>query len=68
MKFGKVCEVLSWNLCTSTPLRSEQMVMREQVVRMEKDGTSAELAPAIRSEQKNGGEIPSNLLSNGKTP
>ena len=28
LKFGKVCEVLSWNHCTSTPLRSEQMVLK----------------------------------------
>ena len=39
LKFGKSCEDLSWNHCTSTPHRSESIA--ERAVRRVKEGTSA---------------------------
>ena len=42
-KFGKACEDLSWNHCTSTPHRSETYGIAERVVRRVKEGTSAVL-------------------------
>ena len=41
--FGKSCEDLSWNHCTSTPHRSETTGIAERAVRKVKEGTSAEL-------------------------
>ena len=41
LEFGKVCEDLSWNLCTSTPHRSETNGIAERAVRRVKEGTSA---------------------------
>ena len=41
--FGKSCEDLSWNHCTSTPNRSETTVIVEKAVRRVKEGTSAVL-------------------------
>ena len=43
MEFGKACEDLSWNHCTSTPLRSETNGIAERAVRRVKEGTSAVL-------------------------
>ena len=43
LKFGKVCEDLSWNHCTSTPHRSETNGIAEIAVRRMKEGTSAVL-------------------------
>ena len=43
LKFGKACEDLSWNHCTSTPHRSETNGIAERAVRRVKEGTSAEL-------------------------
>ena len=43
MEFGKACEDLSWNHCTSTPHRSETNGIVERAVRRVKDGTSAVL-------------------------
>ena len=40
MEFGKACEDLSWNYCTSTPHRSEAT---ERAVRRVKEGTSVVL-------------------------
>ena len=48
LEFGKACEDLSWNHCTSTPHRSETNVIAERAVRRVKEGTSAVLLP-IRS-------------------
>ena len=41
LEFGKACEDLSWNHCTSTPHRSETNAIAERGVRREKEGTSA---------------------------
>ena len=43
LEFGKSCEELSWNHCTSTPRRSETHGIAERAVRRVKQGTSAEL-------------------------
>ena len=40
MEFGKACEDLSWNHCTSTPHRSETNGIAERAVRRVKEGTS----------------------------
>ena len=42
-EFGKACEDLSWNHCTSTPHRSESNGIAERAVRRVKEGTSAVL-------------------------
>ena len=43
LEFGKSCEHLSWNLCSSTPHRSETNGIAERAVRRIKEGTSAVL-------------------------
>ena len=43
LEFGKACEDLSWNHCTSTPHRSENNGIAERAVRRVKEGTSAVL-------------------------
>ena len=43
LEFGKSCEDLSWNHCTSTPHRSETNGITERAVRRVKEGTSAVL-------------------------
>ena len=43
LEFGKSCEELSWNHCTSTPRRSETNGIAERAVRRVKQGTSAVL-------------------------
>ena len=43
LDFGKACEDLSWNHCTSTPHRSETNGIAERAVRRVKEGTSAVL-------------------------
>ena len=43
LEFGKVCEDLSWNHCTSTSHRSETNGIAERAVRRVKEGTSAVL-------------------------
>ena len=43
LEFGKACEDLSWNHCTSTPQRSETNGIAEGAVRRVKEGTSAVL-------------------------
>ena len=43
LEFGKACEDLSWNHCTSTPHRSETNGSAERAVRRVKEGTSAVL-------------------------
>ena len=40
LEFGKACEDLSWNHCTSTPHRSETNGIAERAVRRVKEGTS----------------------------
>ena len=43
LEFGKACQDLSWNHCTSTPHRSETNGLAERAVRRVKEGTSAVL-------------------------
>ena len=43
LEFGKACEDLSWDHCTSTPHRSETNGIAERAVRRVKEGTSAVL-------------------------
>ena len=43
LEFGKACEDLSWNHCTSTPHRSETNGIAKRAVRRVKEGTSAVL-------------------------
>ena len=43
LEFGKACEDLSWNHCTSTPHRSETNGIAERAVPRVKEGTSAVL-------------------------
>ena len=43
LEFGKSCEELSWNHCTSTPHRSETNGIAERAVRRVKERTSAVL-------------------------
>ena len=43
LEFGKACQDLSWNHCTSTPHRSETNGTAERAVRRVKEGTSAVL-------------------------
>ena len=43
LEFGKSCEELSWNHCTSTPHGSETHGIAERAVRRVKEGTSAVL-------------------------
>ena len=43
LEFGKACEDLSWNHCTSTPHRSETNGIAERALRRVKEGTSSVL-------------------------
>ena len=43
LEFGKCCEDLSWNHCTSTPHRSDTNGIAQRAVRRVKEGTSAVL-------------------------
>ena len=43
LEFGKACEDLSWNHCTSTPHRSETNDIAERAVRRVKEGISVVL-------------------------
>ena len=60
LEFGKVCEDLSWNHCTSTPHRSETNAIDERAVRRVKEGTSAVLSQS--GLDKIGGQIPWNAI------
>ena len=76
LEFGKACEDLSWNHCTSTPHRSETNGIAERAVRRVKEGTSAVLMQSGLNENWWAGSMecytfPRNvtdLLSDGKTP
>ena len=50
VEFGKTCEDLSWNHCTSTPHRSETNGIAEREVRRVKEGTSALLLQSSLNE------------------
>ena len=76
LKFGKVCEDLSWNHCTSTPHRSETNGIAERAVRRVKEGTSAVLLQSGLNESWWADSMEcytylrnvTDLLSDGKTP
>ena len=76
LEFGKACEDLSWNHCTSTPHRSETNGNGERAVRRVKEGTSAVLLQsgldekwwAVSMECYTYLRNVTDLLSDGKTP
>ena len=76
LEFGKACEDLSWNHCTSTPHRSETNGIAERAVRRVKEGTSAVLLQSGLNESWWADSMESytylrnvtDLLSAGKTP
>ena len=55
LEFGKACEELTWNYCTSTPHRSETNGIAERAVRRVKEGTSAALLQSGLTERMVGG-------------
>ena len=76
LEFGKACEDLSWNLCTSSPHRSETNGIAERAVRRVKEGTSAVLLQSLLDEKWWTDSMEcytdmrnvQDLLSDGKTP
>ena len=76
LAFGKACEDLSWNHCTSTPHRSETNGIAERAVRRVKEGTSAVLLQSGLNESWWADSMEcytylrnvTDLLSDGKTP
>ena len=76
LEFGKACEDLSWNHCTSTPHRSETHGIAERAVRRVNEGTSAVLLQSGLNESWWADSMEcytylrnvSDLLSDGKTP
>ena len=76
LEFGKDCEDLSWNHCTSTPHRSETNGIAERAVRSVKEGTSAVLLQSGLDEKWWADSMAcfsylrniQDLLSDGKTP
>ena len=76
LEFGKACEDLSWNHCTSTPDRSETNDIAERAVRRVKEGTSAVLLQSGLNESWWADSMEcytylrnvTDLLSDGKTP
>ena len=76
LEFGKACEDLSWNHCTSTPHRSETNGIVERAVRRVKEGTSAVLLQSGLNESWWADSMEcytylrnvTDLLSDGKTP
>ena len=76
LEFGKACEDLSWNHCTSTPHRSETNGIAERAVRRVKEGTSAVLSQSGLNESWWADSMEchtylrnvTDLLSDGKTP
>ena len=75
-EFGKACEDLSWNHCTSTPHRSETNGIAERAVCRVKEGTSAVLLQSGLNESWWADSMEcytylrnvTVLLSDGKTP
>ena len=75
-EFGKACEDLSWNHCTSTPHRSETNGIAERAVRRVKESTSAVLLQSGLNESWWADSMEcytylrnvTDLLSDGKTP
>ena len=76
LEFGKACEDLSWNHCTSAPHRSETNGIAERAVRRVKEGTSAVLLQSGLNESWWADSTEcytclrnvTDLLSDGKTP
>ena len=76
LEFGKACEDLSWNHCTSTPHRSETDGIAERAVRRVKEDTSAVLLQSGLNESWWADSMEcytylrnvTDLLSDGKTP
>ena len=76
LEFGKACEEVSWNHCTSTPHRSETNGTAERAVRRVKEGTSAVLLQSGLNENWWADSIEcytylrnvTDLLSDGKAP
>ena len=76
LEFGKACDDLSWNHCTSTPHRSETNGIAERAVRRVKEGTSAVLLQSGLNESWWADSMEcytclrtvTHLLSDGKTP
>ena len=76
LEFGKACEDLSWNHCTSTPHRSETNGIAETAVRTVKEGTSAVLLQSGLGEKRWADPMEcftylrniQDLFSGGKTP
>ena len=76
LEFGKACEDLSWNHCTSTPHRSETFGIAERAVRRVKEGTSAVLLQSGLNESWWADSMEcytylrnvTDLLSDGETP
>ena len=76
LEFGKACEDLSWNHCTSTPHRSETNGIAERAVRRVQEGTSAVLLQsglneswwAVSMEGYTYLRNVTDLLSDGKMP
>ena len=76
LEFGKACEDLSWNHCTSTPHRSETNGIAERAVRRVKEATSAVLLQSGLNESWWADSMEfytylrnvTDLLSDGKTP
>ena len=76
LEFGKACEDLSWNHCTSTPHRSETNGIAERAVRRVKEGTSAVLLQSGLNESLWADSMEcytylrnvTDLLSDGKVP
>ena len=76
LEFGKACEDLSWNHCTSTPHRSETNGIAESAVRRVKEGTSDVLLQSGLNESWWADSMEcytylrnvTDLLSDGKTP
>ena len=76
LEFGKACEDLSWNHCTSTPHRTETKSIAERAVRRVKEGISAVLLQSGLNESWWADSMEcythlrnvTELLSDGKTP
>ena len=76
LEFGKDCEDLSWDRCTSTPHRSETNGIAERAVRRVKEGTSAVLLQSGLDENWWADSMEcytylrniQDLLADGKTP
>ena len=76
LEFGKACEDLTWNHCTSTPHRSETNGIAERAVRRVKEGSSAVLLQSGLNESWWAHSMEcytylrnvTDLLSDGKTP